>query len=627
MNPLLKTDFYKIDHRRQYPVGTNKIYSNFTSRQSRTDMDGIVFFGLKAFVNKYLIEDFNDNFFNQNKETLIAEYKQVMKDTLGIDDFDTKHIEDLHDLGYLPLEIKALPEGDFVPCGVPCLTITNTDPNHAWLVNYIETLMSCELWQSCTSATTSYQYRKLLDMYARLSIDDEDKWFVDYQAHDFSFRGMSSFRSAVLSGMGHLLHFKGTDTIPAILGMKKYYGKDISNGQVGTSVFATEHSVMCAGGKENEEETYRRLITEVYPKGIVSIVSDTWNLWNVLTNILPSLKDEILARDGKVVIRPDSGDPVDIICGTLKSLGKSNTKKLKHVDNLSYAVRELAFKNNDDMTSAVEVFHGGYDVYRTLAFIEDNDRFDDFKVYFKSRFNVAPDYLHYVKDDLKNAITTMLNYLYDNNVSQYGGGFNGKNGYRNGCNYTECFSAEIDEKKIKVKIYAREGDSETHIHVCEEELTSEEKGVIELLWETFGGYINKKGFKVLNPKIGAIYGDSITLERADEICKRLIQKGFSTQNIVFGIGSYTYQYNTRDTYGFAVKSTYCEVNGEPREIFKDPITKGNAVKKSAKGLLTVVQDEFTGPPEFSYKIYRLIDQVSQEEEKQGHLKTVFKGSK
>lgn len=618
MNPLLKTDFYKIDHRRQYPVGTNKIYSNFTSRQSRTEMKGIIFFGLKAFIDKYLIEDFNNNFFNQNKETLIAEYKQIMKDTLGIDDFYTKHIEDLHNLGYLPLEIKALPEGDFVPCGVPCLTITNTDPNHAWLVNYIETLMSCELWQSCTSATTSYQYRQLLDKYAELSIDEEDRWFVDYQAHDFSFRGMSSFDSAVLSGMGHLLHFKGTDTIPAILGMKKYYGKDISNGQVGTSVFATEHSVMCAGGKENEEETYRRLITEVYPKGIVSIVSDTWNLWNVLTNILPSLKNEILARDGKIVIRPDSGDPVDIICGTLKSLGKNSTKKLKNVYD---AVRELFYEEDDNMNSAVDTFRSGYEVYDVLEHLMEYT-FDDIKYYFKSEFGLEPiDEPHYIKDDLKNAITTMLNALYNNiydpnNSLGYHSNFNGKNGYRVR-NYVECFSAEIDEKKIKVEIYEREGDSETHINVYKEELTSEEKGVIELLWETFGGYVNKKGFKVLNPKIGAIYGDSITLERADEICKRLIQKGFSTQNIVFGIGSYTYQYNTRDTYGFAVKSTYCEVNGEPREIFKDPITKGNAIKKSAKGLLKVEKNDE----------YYLIDQVSQEEEKQGHLKTVFKGSK
>ena len=477
MNPLLKTDFYKIDHRRQYPEGTTKIYSNFTARQSRTKSNGIIFFGLQALIKKYLIEDFNENFFGKDKQKLITEYKQFIKDTLKIEDFDTSHIEALHDLGYLPLEIKALPEGSFVPCGVPCLTITNTHRDFSWLVNYIETLMSCELWVACTSATTSYQYRNLLNEYADLSIEEKDKWFVDYQAHDFSMRGMQGLRSAVLSGMGHLQFFKGTDSIPAILGMKEYYDVDLSSAGY-SSVPATEHSVMCAGGKENERETYRRLICDVYPKGIVSIVSDTWDLWNVLTNILPSLKEEILARDGKVVIRPDSGNPVDIICG------------LKNQDN-------------------------GKEVNCVVG---------------------------------KNAL-------------------------------------------------------------------SEYKGVIELLWETFGGYINAKGFKVLDSHIGAIYGDSITLERCKEICKRLIAKGFSTQNIVFGVGSYTYQYVTRDTYGFAMKATYAEINGEAKELFKDPITTGSVIKKSAKGLLKVILEEGQ---------YKLIDQITPEEERKGELKTVFK---
>lgn len=478
MNPLLKTDFYKIDHKRQYPEGTTKIYSNFTARQSRTNLNGIIFFGLQAFIKKYLIEDFNENFFKKNKQELIAEYKAFIKDTLLIENFDISHIEALHDLGYLPLDIKALPEGSFVPCGVPCLTITNTQPNFAWLVNYIETLMSCELWIACTSATTSYQYRQILDKYADISIDKKDKWFVDYQAHDFSMRGMGSLETAILSGMGHLQFFKGTDTIPATLGMKKYYEKDLSTAGY-SSVPATEHSVMCAGGKENERETYRRLICDIYPKGIVSIVSDTWDLWNVLTNILPSLKDEILARDGKVVIRPDSGNPVDIICGT-------------------------SIKRKSEING-------------------------------------------------------------------------------------EGFIQKIPQ-------------------------TNEEKGVIELLWETFGGYINEKGYKVLNPKIGAIYGDSITLERCEEICKRLLAKGFSTQNIVFGVGSYSYQYCTRDTYGFAMKATYAEINGEARELFKDPITKGDVSKKSAKGLLQVYKENGE---------YKLKDQCTKEEEAQGELKSVY----
>jgi nicotinamide phosphoribosyltransferase len=142
----------------------------------------------------------------------------------------------------------------------------------------------------------------------------------------------------------------------------------------------------------------------------------------------------------------------------------------------------------------------------------------------------------------------------------------------------------------------------------------EQKGVIELLWETFGGTTNAKGYKELDPHIGAIYGDSITVARATAICERLMAKGFASTNVVLGIGSYTYQYNTRDTFGFAMKATYGEVNGEGRAIFKDPITD-DGTKKSAKGLMSI--DKENGE-------YKLIDQVTWEQEKQGALREVFR---
>ena len=234
-------------------------------------------------------------------------------------------------------------------------------------------------------------------------------------------------------------------------------------------VAATEHSVMCSGSKDDELGTFKRLITEVYPEGIVSIVSDTWDLWKVCSEYLPALKEIILSRNGKVVIRPDSGDPVDIICGNP----------------------------------------------------------------------------------------------------------NGKNIY-------------------------------------------EQKGVVELLWDVFGGIVNDKGYKVLDQHIGAIYGDSITRERATQICERLKQKGFASQ-VVFGIGSYTYQYNTRDTFGIAMKATYVEVNGEGREIFKKPITD-DGTKISATGLLCVIKENGE---------YKLLDKVTWEQEKseENQLKTVFKDGK
>lgn len=466
INPFLLTDYYKVGHVFQYPANTTLVYSNLTPRKSRfTNIDEMVFFGLQYFIKEYLINQFNENFFKQPKDKVLAEYKRRISTSLGSELPTYAHLEKLHDLGYLPIEIKTLPEGNLVPMRVPCLTIVNTLPGFYWLTNFLETIMSAAIWQPCTSASIAYQYRKLLDQYAEETGVPAD--FVQWQGHDFSFRGMSSLETAVTSGMGHLLSFTGTDTIPAIDALEQYYHANADQELIGGSVAATEHSVMCSGSKEAEHETFKRLITEIYPTGIVSIVSDTWDLWKVCTEYLPALKSAILNRDGKVVIRPDSGDPVKIICGD---------------------------------------HHGN-----TVA---------------------------------------------------------------------------------------------------------EQKGVIELLWDVFGGSITSKGYKLLDPHIGAIYGDSINLERAKEICEGLKQKGFASQ-VVFGIGSYTYQHNTRDTFGLAMKATYVEVNGEGRNVFKDPVTD-DGTKRSATGLLKVYMEDGK---------YKLKEQVSWKEEKEGELKTVFKDGK
>lgn len=466
MNPLLLTDFYKVGHPFQYPENTTLVYSNLTPRKSRiSNVNEMVFFGLQYFVKEYLIKYFNENFFSQPKEKVIAEYKRRIVSSLGSNLPTYEHIERLHDLGYLPIEIKALPEGSRVKMRVPCLTIVNTLPEFYWLTNFVESLMSAVIWQPCTSATIAYEYRKLLNRYAEDT--GMPKEFVQWQGHDFSFRGLSSLESAITSGMGHLLSFTGTDTIPAIDALEQYYGANAEHELIGGSVPATEHSVMCSGEKDSELETFDRLISKVYPEGIVSIVSDTWDLWKVCTEYLPALKDKIMARNGKVVIRPDSGDPVLIICG-----------------------------NPDGKTEA------------------------------------------------------------------------------------------------------------------------ERKGVVELLWDVFGGTITEKGYKLLDSHIGAIYGDSITLERAAQICHWLQKKGFASQ-VVFGIGSYTYQYNTRDTFGLAMKATYVEISGEGREIFKNPVTD-DGTKISATGLLKVIKTNDG---------YSLQDKVTWFEEAQSELRTIFKDGK
>lgn len=435
---LSLTDFYKVDHRRQYPKGTTLVYSNFTPRACRiAGQEFMVNFGLQHFLQRYLQREAANSFFNLPRWLVIDDYKRLVDGGLGPNDVGTDHIGALHDLGYIPLRFFSLPEGTKVPLRTPLFTFCNTHPDFFWLTNYIETLMSGVIWPMSTSATTAYRYRQLLDDFAKETGGDLS--FVPWQGHDFSFRGMMGPEAAALSGAGHLLPFTGTDTLPAIrLLQDSYHGYDTF---VGGSVAATEHSVMCAGGKEDEKETFNRLL-ELYPRGIVSVVSDTWDLWKVIDQILPDLKEKILARDGKLVIRPDSGDPVKILVG-------------------------------------------------------DSD---------------AP-----------------------------------------------IGSAAYD-------------------------------GVVARLFKHFGGTENAEGFLQLDSHIGAIYGDSITEDRARRICRGLMMKGFASTNVVLGIGSFTYQYVTRDTYGNAIKATMCLVNGEERAMFKDPVTD-DGTKRSARGCIAIIKGD------------------------------------
>lgn len=318
-NVLHACDFYKTGHLQQYPKGTESVYSNFTPRSVKhlnveLDLyDGkIVFFGLQAFIKSFLIEQFNETFFKQPLARVLKQYKRRM-DTSLFTNFDVSHIEALHNLGYLPIKIKALPEGCKVKPGIPVFTIVNTKPEFFWLTNYLETAISAEIWKKMVNATVASHYRSIFVKYALLTGAPMD--FVNWQGHDFSLRGMSGIADGASNGMAHLTSFYGTDVVCAIDSMEAFYCADADKEIIGGSVPATEHSVMSLGGMDDELGTFKRLITEIYPSGIVSIVSDTWDFWNVLNVTAPSLKAEIMAREGKVVFRPDSGDPVKIICG------------------------------------------------------------------------------------------------------------------------------------------------------------------------------------------------------------------------------------------------------------------------------------------------------------------------
>lgn len=437
-NPFLLTDFYKTIHHKAYAPNTTKLVSYWTPRMTRKEgMNEVVMFGLQGFIKKYLIDYFNRNFFERDFGDLSYEYKYYIGHTMGKEYADTKHLKKLHSLGYLPIEIRALKEGTLCPIKVPMIQITNTHPDFAWLVNYLETFMSCHIWQPMTSATIAHNYRNIINSYFDKTCEDTvDRWKA---CGDFSMRGFSALESAEVSSAGHLLSFSGTATIPSIVYLEEFYEASCIAETVGLGTPSTEHSVMCSYGKDGEWDSYKHLINEVFPKGNLSIVSDTYDYWSIITDLLPTLKEDIMNRDGKIIIRGDSGDPIKIICG---------------------------------------------------------DKWE----------------------------------------------------------------------KPGTPAY---------------------KGTVELLWEIFGGTINSKGYKVLDPHIGTIYGDSITIERCEEICKQLEAKGFAVSNCVFGIGSYTYQYNTRDTFGFALKATHSIVDGEERQIFKEPKTDTDNFKKSQRGMCLV----------------------------------------
>lgn len=244
MNPLLLTDGYKTGHHLQYPKGTTLVYSNFTPRSNKYGPKGaeaVVSFG-QQMVMKQIHEVFHNEFFSKPKDEVCGEMKRELSLYLNTN-YDVSHFEALHDLGYLPIHVKILEEGTLVPIKVPILTIYNTHPDFYWVTNYLETIISNLLWKPTTSATIAHNYRKILKKWQEKT-DKEKGWFIDWQGHDFSMRGLDSVDATVSSGLGHLTSFMGTDSLPAIGGARKYYGE---TGFVGGSVNATEHSVMAAG--------------------------------------------------------------------------------------------------------------------------------------------------------------------------------------------------------------------------------------------------------------------------------------------------------------------------------------------------------------------------------------------
>lgn len=439
-SPMLLIDFYKAVHAEMLPDGITKSVSYFTPRMSRINRwSEVVMFGLQGFIKTYLIDYFNSEFFNRPFENVISEYKRLMDATLGADAYKIEKIEKLHKLGFLPIEIVALPEGTRVPMHVPMFGITNTHPEFAWLPQSLESLISAESWHPMLAATVGATYRDIVNHYYDLTCDDTVPRARALGAFDF--RGEECAESAIKAGAGWCLSFLNTATVPTIPYLEANYNCDCTKEPVAFGSPSTEHSVMCSNFAVDGDEIslLRRLLTEIYPNTSFSAVLDSYDYWNIIDNVLPQIKPEIMNHNGCMLMRGDSGECVEV-------------------------VTETVFK----------------------------------------------------------------------------------------------------------------------------------------LWCEFGGTVNSKGYKVLDPHVKAIYGDSITVQRCEEIYRILMENGFACSNVALGVGSFSFQCIeedgilkpfTRDTFSSCIKATYCEINEEPFQIYKNP--KDGGFKKSQKGCCVVYQKDIT----------------------------------
>ena len=462
VNPILKTDSYKFSHMTLYAPGTEYVYETLTPRENSYFPwdDKMVVFGYQLFW-KMLQDDFKTNFFGKSWTLNYNEIYPVVKQNMGQELADKVMVqfENLWHLGYLPIKATALPEGTKVPMQIPVMTVENTDPNFYWLPGYLETIILSDTFVMSTVATMAYNLRKIAEEYADKTAMDNG--FVDFQFHDFSQRGQHGNDATTLSGIGHLSSFKGTDAIQTISVLSKYSDREnIVDYVFGGSVLATEHSVMEGWGTD-QIRTYDSLI-EANPNGILSVVSDTYDYWEVLDYVLPTLKDKIMARNGKLVIRPDS-------------------------------------------------LSTGFD-------------------------------------------------------------------------------------KIEDELVAS----------------------LDSLWDTFGGTVNAKGYRVLDSHIGILHGEGVSLDNVHAILDAIVGAGYSTENIVLGVGAYVYSVLvSRDSFGQAIKATDVIINGKEMKIFKKPKSEKEAFKASHKGRVRVTIDE---DGEITVK-----DNLTKEavEENPGSMLTIF----
>lgn len=415
MNLILATDSYKQSHFKQFPPGAAYVSSYVEARVGSNPDARVLFFGLQAFIRQYLTDPITQSDISRAERVLAAHGEPFNK-------AGWQRILDEHD-GYLPIEIQALPEGTLVKRGTPVIQIRNTDPTMPWLPGHIETALLRATWYGSSVATQSFLVKSIIYDAMVKSSDSLDG--LPFKLHDFGARGVSSSESAGLGGMAHLVNFAGTDTLEALAYATEFYDAEAA---VGFSLPASEHSTMTSWGPASEVAAYENMLDK-FGDGLVSIVSDSYDLFNAVENIFGgTLKDKILNMGGKLVVRPDSGDP----------------------------------------------------------------------------------------------IATPLR-------------------------------------------------------------------VIQILWDKFGGTVNSKGFKVLHPKVGVIQGDGMDSAKIGMFINRLLEAGFSMDNIVFGMGGGLLQGHMRDDQRWAMKANAIQFlsPGTWQDVQKKPAT--DPTKASKAGRQAVVE--------------------------------------
>ena len=329
-NLLLMTDSYKLSHYKQYPPKTTNVYSYFESRGGK--FERTLFFGLQYFLKRYLEGIVVTEEKIEQAQAFANAHFMAAEGCFNIDGW--KYILSQHG-GKLPVEIKAVPEGTVVPTRNVLMTIENTDRECYWLTNYLETLL-VQVWYPITVATQSMYMKKVISDYLRVTGQDAP----DFKLHDFGYRGVSSHETAGIGGAAHLVNFQGTDTIAGALVAQDYYGADMA----GFSIPASEHSTITAWGREGEVEAMRNML-EQYPTGLVACVSDSFDIYSACTEKWGGeLKDQILQRDGVLVVRPDSGEPHRVVLKVLQLLG----------DAFGYTENEQGYKVLDPHVRVIQ---------------------------------------------------------------------------------------------------------------------------------------------------------------------------------------------------------------------------------------------------------------------------------